>query len=89
LQRAAPEGKRFLNTPYYQQLQSDVFFEKGRVYQDRNEPAEAIGAYLKTIDLNPEHARAHRQLADLFVKQGETARARKHAEQAERLERKP
>ena len=89
LQRAAPEGKQFLNSPYYQELLADVAFERGRVYQDRKEPSEAIGAYLKALEINPEHGRAHRQLAELFAAQGETAKAHKHAEQAERLEKKP
>ena len=82
---AAPEGKRLLSNAYYQQLQVEVFFERGLILQDKGDLAQAIEAYASALELNPNHGPAHRQLAEVLLLQGQYARASEHAAKAEEL----
>jgi tetratricopeptide (TPR) repeat protein len=83
--RVAVEGKSFPSSPYYQQLQADVFFETGRAYQAKRMPVEAIRAFLTALELNPDEGRTHRQLAEAYLQSGDYARALQHALKAEKL----
>lgn len=85
LRQAVPEGKSFATTPYYQQLQADVSFERGRAYQAKRMTAQAIQAYLQSLEFDPNRGDTHRQLAELFSRQGDSVRARQHAATAEKL----
>ena len=83
--RLAVEGKSFPSSPYYQQLQADVFFEKGRAYQAKRMFTEAVGSYLTALELNPNEGRSHRQLAEVYLRTGDHAKAMQHAAIAEKL----
>ncbi len=85
LERALPEGKNFPATAYYQQLQADVFFETGRAYQAKRKAPQAIEAYSRSLEFDPDRADTHRQLAELFLRKKDYASARKHASAAEKL----
>jgi len=89
LQLALPEGKSYPATAYYQQLQADVLFETGRAYQARRMASEAIQAYSRSLEFDPNRAEAHRQLAELFSRKGDRARASEHAAAAEKLRASP
>ncbi len=65
LKRALPEGKRFLDTPYYQQLQADVAFETGQVYQDQGKMDQARQAFSRALEIDPNHAGAKRSTRGL------------------------
>ena len=65
LKLAMPEGKSFPTSPYYQQLQADIHFEKGRAYQARRMPAQAIQAYQDCLSIDPNRTEAQRRLAEL------------------------
>ncbi len=85
LQLALPEGRPFLSTPYYQQLQTEVFFERGLLYQERGDATQAIENYARAIEMTPQFGPAHRQLAEALFHRGETGRALEHAIKAEEL----
>jgi superkiller protein 3 len=82
---AVPEGQRLLSNAYYQQLQVEVFFERGLILQDKREFARAVEAYTSALELNPNHGPAHRQLAEVLLRQGQYASASEHAAKAEEL----
>jgi tetratricopeptide (TPR) repeat protein len=82
---AAPEGQRLLSNVYYQQLQVEVFFERGLILQEKREFAPAVEAYTSALELNPNHGPTHRQLAEVLLRQGQYASASEHALKAEEL----
>jgi tetratricopeptide (TPR) repeat protein len=86
LYQALPPGKTFPTSPYYQQLQADIHFELGRAYAAKGNPREAIAAYLKCLSLDSDRAAAHRQLAGLYQKQGDSVHAAEQAALAAKLE---
>src|SRR5205085_9424407 len=77
--------QRIFSTPYYQQLQAEIFFERGLVYQEKKAFTQALEAYTKVLELDPSHGPAHRQLAEVLLRQGEYARAMEEAAKAEEL----
>jgi len=83
--KQALDGKSFPTSPYYQQLQADAFYETGRAYQSKQMMPEALKAYRTALELNPNEARTHRQLAELFSRAGDFASAYRHATTAEKL----
>lgn len=85
LTRAVPEGKRFLSTPYFQQLQADTYYEMGLVHEQKEAMARAAEAYAKVLDIAPDHGKAHRQLAEVLFLQNEFDRSLQHALKAEQL----
>jgi tetratricopeptide (TPR) repeat protein len=81
----ALDGKNFPTSPYFQQLQADAFFERGRAYQAKRMTKEAVRAYLTVLELNPNEGRTHRQLAELYLWTGDYPRALRHMTMAEKL----
>jgi tetratricopeptide (TPR) repeat protein len=86
LRLALPPGKTFATSPYYQQLQADIYFEFGRAYADQGSPREAIAAYFRCVSLDDGRAAAHRKLAELYQQQGDAAHAGEQAALADKLE---
>ena len=70
LKLALPEGKNFPATAYYQELQSDVWFEAGRAYQAKRQMAQAIEAFSRSLELNANRAEAKQRLAELRSRKG-------------------
>ncbi len=85
LSLAVPEGQRLLSNAYYQQLQAEVFFERGLIQQERRAFTQAFEAYRSALDLNPLHGPTHRQMAEVLLQQGQYDRAAEHAAKAEEL----
>ncbi|MBI3696694.1 MAG: tetratricopeptide repeat protein [Acidobacteria bacterium] len=85
LELALPEGKNFPATVYYQQLQADVFFEFGRAYQAKRKAPQAIQAYSRSLEFDPNRGDTHRQLAELFLRKKDYTSAMEHAKAAEKL----
>ena len=85
LDRAQPAGQRRLSATYYQELEAEVSFERGLIYQEKQALSQAVEAYLKVLELNPNHCQAHRQLAETLFLKREYEHAMKHAEKAEQL----
>lgn len=85
LSLAVPEGQRLLSNAYYQQLQAEVFFERGLIQQERKADRQAIEAFTSALELNPLHGPSHRKLAEVFFQQGQYQQALDHATKAEEL----
>jgi tetratricopeptide (TPR) repeat protein len=85
LKLALPEGKTFPTSPYYQQLQADVFFETGRAYECKRMAAEAIRAYSTALALNANEGRTHARMATLYCGSGDYERSFQHLTMAEKL----
>jgi tetratricopeptide (TPR) repeat protein len=85
LQLALPEGKTFSTSAYYQQLQADIFFERGRAYQAKGMAPQAIQAYSRSLEFDANRGETHRRLAELCLRRGDYPRAREHASAAEQL----
>jgi tetratricopeptide (TPR) repeat protein len=75
LHQALPPGKTFATSPYYQQLQADIYFEFGRAYASKGSPREAIAAYLQCLSLDAARTAAHRNLAELYRELGDQQHA--------------
>jgi tetratricopeptide (TPR) repeat protein len=67
LRLALPDGKQMGASAFYQQLQADIFFERGIAYQDKKMPDQAIQAYTRALDFDPNRAEARRRLAELYL----------------------
>jgi tetratricopeptide (TPR) repeat protein len=85
LRQALPEGKEIPASAFYQKLQADLSVERGAAYQAEGKAAQAIEAYTRALDLDPDRGGVHRQLAELYLRRGDSARAIEHATAAEKL----
>jgi tetratricopeptide (TPR) repeat protein len=65
LRLALPDGTSMPATAYYQQLQADVFFELGRAYQAKRMKSQAIEAYSRSLQFDPNRAEARRRIEAL------------------------
>ncbi|HEY3836542.1 MAG TPA: tetratricopeptide repeat protein [Bryobacteraceae bacterium] len=84
LQKALPDGKEIPASAYYQQLQADILFERGVAYQTAHQDSQAIEAYSRVLEFDPGRVQAHRQLAELYRRGGNAAKANEHAAAAEK-----
>lgn len=80
-----PDGKQLPATAFYQKLQADVYAEQGTAYQAKGMSAQAIEAFSRGVEFDPSLGGAHRQLAELYFRKGDLARAREQAAEAEKL----
>jgi tetratricopeptide (TPR) repeat protein len=69
----------------YQRLEADFNIERGliRLQQDRLD--EAVAAFRKSLDMDPERGPAHRYLAEIYVRQKRFKQASEHATRADEL----
>ncbi len=85
VRRALPDGKEFPASAFYQQLQADLCVEQGAAYQTKGMAAQSIEAYARALGFDPSRGGVHRQLAELYLRSGDSARAIEHATAAEKL----
>jgi tetratricopeptide (TPR) repeat protein len=85
LQTALPEGKELPASAFYQKLQADIYVEQGAAYQAKGMAAQAIEAYTHALGFDRDRGGVHRQLAELYRRNGDAVRAREHAALAEQL----
>ena len=88
LSAALPAGKEFPATDYYQELQADLAVERGVAYTTKKMYARAIAEYARALDFDPSRAVVHRRLAQLYLQQGDAARAALHTKEADKLEKR-
>ncbi len=69
LRSALPPGKSFPTSPYYQQLQADIYFEFGRAYAGKGARQEAIRAFEQCLTLDSNRAEARKRLAEITSEQ--------------------
>jgi Tfp pilus assembly protein PilF len=65
LKIALPQRGRVLNTVYAQQLEADVVFETGRVFEDTGDMRGAREAYQRALNVLPDHEAARERLSRL------------------------
>ncbi|MBZ5580835.1 MAG: tetratricopeptide repeat protein [Acidobacteriia bacterium] len=65
LRQALPPGKTFPTSPYYQQLQADLYFELGRAYAGKSARQEAIQAFEQCLSLDSNRVEARKRLEEL------------------------
>jgi tetratricopeptide (TPR) repeat protein len=82
---ALPDGKELPASAIYQQLQADICVEQGAAYQAKGMAAQSIEAYARALGFDPSRGGVHRQLAELYLRTGDPARAIEHATAAEKL----
>jgi tetratricopeptide (TPR) repeat protein len=87
LRAALPEGKEFPVSEYYQDLQADLAVERGAAYTAKKMYARAIDEYARALDFDPRRAVIHRRLAELYLQNGDPARAALHTKEADKLEK--
>ena len=85
LQLTLPQAQNLRNSPYFQKVQSDIFFESGLTYEEKQNISKAIEAYLEALSLQPENGDVHRSLAKAFFQQGRYGPALEHALRASDL----
>lgn len=82
LQRAGGDFWYVINAwPKTFTLQADANFGAGQVSQLKGDNANAIGFYVKAINVRPDFVQAYVMLADLWMDLGEKAKAREVLEQ--------
>ena len=69
----------------YLEFELNVSLEKGRAFEAKGSPADAIRSYLRVLELDPDQGEAHQRLSRLFSSAGDPARSREHASRAEEL----
>src|ERR1035437_873363 len=85
LRLALPDGKEFPASAFYQKLQADICVEQGVAYQAKGMADRAMEAYVRALGFDPDRGGVHRQLAELYLRRGDSARAIEHAREAEKL----
>ena len=85
LRLVLPEGKAFPASAFYAGIQADVSIEQGIAYQTKGLPVQAIEAYSRALEFDPNRGEAHGHLAELYLTRGDSAHALEHATAAEKL----
>jgi tetratricopeptide (TPR) repeat protein len=80
-----PQGKEFSASAFYQLLQADICVEQGVAYQAKGMAAQSIEAYACALGFDPNRGGVHRQLAELYLRRGDSAGAIEHATAADKL----
>jgi tetratricopeptide (TPR) repeat protein len=65
LDLAYPEGRRLMSTPYYQELGAQILLERGLVYEEKGSRLEAIEAYSRALEMDPNNGRAKERVKAL------------------------
>jgi tetratricopeptide (TPR) repeat protein len=89
LRLAAQCAKQFPNDATSAWIEGRIGIERYRKHGVAKEGRAAADALERVVRANPEHARAHRLLADFYVQIGALALARPHLEAVERSESTP
>ncbi|MGH9160317.1 MAG: tetratricopeptide repeat protein [Vicinamibacteraceae bacterium] len=64
LERVFPNGSQMLSSPYFQELEAEVYFLTGEANRMKGRGDEARRAYRRAIEIDPAHQEARRRLAD-------------------------
>jgi tetratricopeptide (TPR) repeat protein len=84
---ATPRSNATLASSYYrhQQIEFDLYLERGLVNLQRGQLATAVGAFKKVLEMDPNHGPANRYLAEVYLLRGLYAQSLEHAVRAEKL----
>jgi tetratricopeptide (TPR) repeat protein len=87
LKVAVPQGPPSVASPFVQQrqLEHDRLQELGLLRLAQGQLTAAAGAFQTLLDMDPEHGPTNRHLAEVYLRQGQYARALDFATRAENL----
>ncbi len=87
LELAAPKGRATLAPSYYQhqQVEFDLYLEKGLVKMQRGQLAAAAEAFKKVLEMDPNHGPTNRYLAEVYLLRGLYTQSFEHAARAQKL----
>ena len=71
LEQTLPEGKPVPSSPYFQEVRTEIYFERGLIHQDRKHNSKAIAAFSKALEMQASYGKAHRQLAEVLFEEKE------------------
>jgi tetratricopeptide (TPR) repeat protein len=80
-----PEAEALQDPEYARQIDVGLSLEQGLVRQAMGRLDAAVTAFKAVIDADPDHAPAHRHLAEVYLQQGHLAEARDEAARAAAL----
>lgn len=86
LARAKGTGTTALASSLYQhqQVEFELYQEQGLVKLQRGQLEAAANAFRKVLEMDPNHGLTNRSLAEVYLRQGQYARAAEHAARAEK-----
>jgi tetratricopeptide (TPR) repeat protein len=84
LNRAQPTPNSALAASYveHQQLEVDLYVERGLIKMKRGQPVAAADAFKKVLAMDPSHGPSNRYLAEVYLQQGQFKLASEHAARA-------
>jgi tetratricopeptide (TPR) repeat protein len=84
---AAPQGPASVASPFVEQrqLEFELYLEQGLLDVQQGKLAAAGNAFRKALEMDPNHGPANRHLAEVYLRQGQYARAQDYATRAEKL----
>ena len=86
LARARGKGTTVLAASLYQhqQVEFELYQEQGLIKLQRGQLEAAAVALRKALEMDPNHGPVNRALAEVYLRQGQYARAAEHAARAEK-----
>jgi tetratricopeptide (TPR) repeat protein len=87
LQVAAPQVPASVASLFVQQrqLEFDLYLEQGLLKVQQGKLAAAADAFRTVLEMDPNHGPTNRHLAEVYLRQGQYARAQDYAARAEKL----
>jgi tetratricopeptide (TPR) repeat protein len=87
LMKAMPKGAANAASPFAQQRQLDftLYMELGLLRLQQGQLTAASSAFRKVLEIDPDHGPTNRQLAEVFLRQGQYSRALDYAGRADKL----
>jgi tetratricopeptide (TPR) repeat protein len=84
---AMPQGPASVGSPLVQQrqLEYDLYLEQGLLKLQQGQLESAANAFRKVLEMDPDHGPTNRHLAEVYLRQGQYARALESATRAEKL----
>ena len=68
----------------HQQVEFELYQEQGLIKLQRGQLEAAAAALRKALEMDPNHGPVNRALAEVYLRQGQYARAAEHAARAEK-----
>ena len=87
LKMATPQGPASVASPFVQerQVEYERYLELGLLKQQQGQLAAAADAFRKVLEMDPDHGPTNRNLAEVYLRQGQYGRALDYATRAEKL----
>jgi tetratricopeptide (TPR) repeat protein len=87
LKMATPQGPASVASPFVQerQLEYERYLELGLLKRQQGQLAAAADAFRQVLEMDPSHGPTNRNLAEVYLRQGQFGRALDYATRAEKL----